>query len=706
MVGKGGRARMALVAAGFSAVALGFPLTAAASTQQAVFREVTAPAIPGAGAGYEAASCPSPTRCLVVGYTGTSSIVTETSDAGRTWTTVTVASGTSSQLDAISCPTATDCFAGGAAGGRPVVEVTHDGGVSWTAESVPRSALIDSISCPTTSDCVADGADNNNAQSLIATNDGGAAWSLRTSSRPVYPYSVSCTDATHCWIGGFGETFFTSDLGASLQPGVQLLPPGAFENSGATWDIDFVSQSTGYAMSEGQCGGTNVVTCPGGFFSSDDGGRRWMVISTWTFNQPAGYRIACSASTCFYAADADSHSVLERGPVSWKPFQQLPFTINGIACNPSASFCVVAGVGQNRAALYALGAAGPAPLPQPSPQLKPATVTPPVPLQSTLATSLATPASLITVPLTTLVNLLLVIALVVLVTFPAQLFNHTYEENHARLRSFWEAHAPWLKRLRRGSARLGAGRREAVAALVVLLVGALLGALLDPDFGANLRTLGLALGIALALSAGVAASGLSAGMYRRWRHRTARWKIRALPSGLLVAGVCVLVSRLVGFQPGYLYGVVGGVAFAGQLGARESGQEVAVASTTTLVLAVAAWLFWVPVSAGASSPNANFGMVLLQDFLAAFFVSALVGLVVGLVPLRFLPGQKLLGWHWGAWIAGFGLAAFALLEIMMRPQTAGAHVDGAPFWTTLALFLTFAAASVGFWGYFRVRPVD
>lgn len=175
-----------------------------------------------------------------------------------------------------------------------------------------------------------------------------------------------------------------------------------------------------------------------------------------------------------------------------------------------------------------------------------------------------------------------------------------------------------------------------------------------------------------------------------------------MPSALLVAVVCVLISRITQFQPGYLYGLIGGVTFTGHLNSREEGKEVAIASVGTLIVSIAAWLVWVPVSGAASADPANFGLALLENFLAALFLSGMVGLVIGLVPLRFLPGERVARWHRGAWAALFGVACLAVVEVMIRPQSsAGRHVE--PFWTTIGLFVAFGLASVLFWAYFKVQ---
>ncbi|HKW07334.1 MAG TPA: FGLLP motif-containing membrane protein [Candidatus Dormibacteraeota bacterium] len=323
---------------------------------------------------------------------------------------------------------------------------------------------------------------------------------------------------------------------------------------------------------------------------------------------------------------------------------------------------------------------------------------------STVSSSLSTPSAVIAAPVTLLVSAAIALAAVLLITFPSHLFNRTYEENHEVIRYWWERRFRWLLRLRLGVLAGGRRRsRDGFAFLAVVLCGGVLAALLDPRFGWSLRTLALFAGAVFALLAGSLVSFFAAGSYRVLRHKAGPWRLHALPSGLAVAAVCVLVSRLANFQPGYLYGLIGGVVFAGALSKREEGHVVAVTSLVTLSLALAAWIAWVPVSVRSTANPSDFGWALASNFLAALFVSGMVGLLIGLVPLRFLPGEKLAGWHRGVWGAVFGVAALSVIEVMLRPQTGGTRSAPAPLWVTGGLFLAFGVVSVLFWSYFRMR---
>jgi hypothetical protein len=695
------------------------------------FVPVAASALPSGGAGYGDGVCPSESRCYMVGVAAGHGIVTSTRDGAHTWSTSTIA-GTS-VLNAIACPSASTCFIGGnsTAGGAAIL-VTQDGGATWVAQQVPAGVFIASISCGSASACIAVGSppqsQTSSSSTVINTRDGGATWALAgfvsstpTSTRAQGLSLVRCVDTGHCWVGGPGA-LFTSDLGASWQdsplPG-SVCPPGTRVCNGIwseTVDIEFESATNGWVIGGEQCGGLGVTQCPGAAFHTSDGGASW-TLSPGSQMYPFSWQIACQGSTCLMVTQAFTHTVIvdtNNGGASWSTMQQLPTEIYALACSPSRSFCVAAGGLQNNPALLTLRVAGSASGSGSgsSGGGGPATsgaagaaggVSAPGAVVSPLGTSLATPAALSAAPLTALLNALVVLALILLVTFPSHLFNRTYDENHDTIQAWFERRFAWMRGVHQQTAAVRPSVRTTATFVAVLVVGALLATLLDPQAGLSLRSLALFCGAVLALTAGAAVTAAAAGIYRTVRREDRTWQLRALPSGLLVAGLCVLISRLTAFQPGYLYGLIGGVAFAGRLGQREQGREVAVASVAMLAVSVAAWLVWVPLSSAANAQPTNFVLALLENFLAALFVSGMVGLLIGLVPLRFLPGEKLARWHWGAWGAVFGVTALAVLEVMLAPQSSAAHVAGVPFWTTLGLFLGFGIASVSFWGYFRLR---
>jgi hypothetical protein len=173
--------------------------------------------------------------------------------------------------------------------------------------------------------------------------------------------------------------------------------------------------------------------------------------------------------------------------------------------------------------------------------------------------------------------------------------------------------------------------------------------------------------------------------------------------GLAVAAVCVLVSRLTDFEPGYLYGIICGVAFSRDLAKHEEGHLIVLNSMTKVVIGIAAWFSWYGINHFGSHPGAFFGTVLAEDFLASLFVSGLVSTVISLLPLRFLPGHKLQSWHRGAWLATFGISLFVLVQVLLRPRPGSSGHSHVPIVTTLLLFVVFGIGSVLFNRHFSKK---
>jgi hypothetical protein len=129
----------------------------------------------------------------------------------------------------------------------------------------------------------------------------------------------------------------------------------------------------------------------------------------------------------------------------------------------------------------------------------------------------------------------------------------------------------------------------------------------------------------------------------------------------------------------------------------------ALGSIASLVVAVIAWLIWVPVGHAAGVPGAPLPIVVLADMLAAIFVSGLVGTVIMLMPLRLLPGATLAAWNRWAWAVTFGGAVFGLVEVVLHSGSTPAHPGKAAIVTAVLLFVVFGGMTVGLRWYFSHR---
>ncbi len=300
-------------------------------------------------------------------------------------------------------------------------------------------------------------------------------------------------------------------------------------------------------------------------------------------------------------------------------------------------------------------------------------------------------------------DLVLVALVGLLMVFPAQIFNSTYEENHDRI-------TRRLRRRRAGAVEAaepavpGRARRVAVF-LGCAVVGTALGGLLDPDAGVDRATGALLAGVFLALVVAVLVTAAAGWLFRGARHQDRHWHLRAIPSALLVAVLCVLVSRLTHFQPGYLYGVLGGAVFAGALARKTEGRAEAVTLLAGLLVAIGAWVAFEPVAEAANRTDAGLVVLVGDSFLGSLFIGGIEGLLFSLVPLRFLPGYRVRQWGWLPWGALTLLTAFVFVHVLLVPQSGYLGRSTTVSATvTVALFGAFGVGSLLFWAWFRFRP--
>jgi hypothetical protein len=332
--------------------------------------------------------------------------------------------------------------------------------------------------------------------------------------------------------------------------------------------------------------------------------------------------------------------------------------------------------------------------------------------------ALPTPAEAFSSPGRIVASAAISIAALLFITFPANLFNKTFEENYDVIAAWWE---PRLRRFRRkpSSTSADAGEPaadeatataadtkatndEKVKFALVVIAGAIFGGLLNPKFGANSASVNSFVATLLSVITGTLVGTGVGFLYRRRKKYDVTRHFEALPAGLAIAALCVVLSRISDFQPGYLYGVVCGVAFAGTLAKNENGHIVALGHLATIAVAVIAWFVWVPVNTTALHHPGVFPLVILDDLLASLFVGGLVGSVINLIPVRFMPGHTLASWHRGAWMAVFGVAAFGMVEIVLFPSRHN-HAGHAPIITIIVLFVLFGGGSLVFREYFSRR---
>jgi hypothetical protein len=323
--------------------------------------------------------------------------------------------------------------------------------------------------------------------------------------------------------------------------------------------------------------------------------------------------------------------------------------------------------------------------------------------QSELVTAVPTPADISTDPETIAANVLLAIALILLIGFPADIFNSTLLEHYDEVRGWF---------------RFGRRRREAALARAEAwfdrlptpirlgtfgLMGSILYGLLDPNFGFNRPSVILVLGLLLAIATISTVLDL---LRVRYHDRVTRKhaRLRAFPLGLVMAGILVFFSRVGDFHPGYVFGVFTALAFEDELYDEEDGRGVAVAGVGLLVVALLALFLRGPVDQLAGPGGASFIVLVVDAALATLWIAGIQAVIWGLIPIKFMYGQKVLAWSKWGWLAIYGTGMLLFVHTLLHPGMGlYGNAAEASLLSVTMLFLGFGAFSLCFWAYFRFR---
>ena len=148
---------------------------------------------------------------------------------------------------------------------------------------------------------------------------------------------------------------------------------------------------------------------------------------------------------------------------------------------------------------------------------------------------------------------LLALALIIALGFPAEWFNDTiYNENKDRI----EGAVRRILHLAQGPEPDRTRLKRNVALIGFLLAGGLLTALLSPGFGINWSSLWFLSGAVAGLAGVLVGFSLPTIIYGRTHGYDGKYYV--LVGSVLVAIICVVLSRSLHFQPGYLYGLIAG----------------------------------------------------------------------------------------------------------------------------------------------------
>lgn len=290
------------------------------------------------------------------------------------------------------------------------------------------------------------------------------------------------------------------------------------------------------------------------------------------------------------------------------------------------------------------------------------------------------------------------------VLFSSVLLNQVLQEHRSEIDERTSRLTRPLRRFRGGSARTSTLRRTLEPVLILALTGIIYG-LLDPGFGLNRSSALLFLSVILGVGVVTyACSGVEALMTRRTFGVAAA--VRPYPASLAIAIASVAISRIIGLQPGVVYGFAASCAIIGPGGIdeRRQGRVTIFPVLTAILLSVTAWLAIEPLRANASVSSSFPGQVGIAAGIIVF-IGGLEGVAFNMIPLSVTDGGKLFRWRPPVWAAVAMLASFLFWHVVInRDRQFFDALRQAESLAVLALFLLYTSLSIGLWAYFRWRP--
>ena len=179
-----------------------------------------------------------------------------------------------------------------------------------------------------------------------------------------------------------------------------------------------------------------------------------------------------------------------------------------------------------------------------------------------------------------------------------------------------------------------------------------------------------------------------------------RGMLQPMPAALALVGISVLVSRLAGISPGFLFGIVLGVVYLRELRLRDEGRLGALGVGLTIAAGLLAWLGY-GIASTASGPG--FWNNLAIETFAAITLEALGTLVIALLPIDFLDGRTIFRWSKPAWVGLYVLTLLVFLFVVV-PMSGNWGVMSAPIFGWGTLFVVFGIVAIATWAIFRRFP--
>ncbi len=288
--------------------------------------------------------------------------------------------------------------------------------------------------------------------------------------------------------------------------------------------------------------------------------------------------------------------------------------------------------------------------------------------------------------------------------FPSEWLDSTYAENRERIQARARRRFPRLF-IDREKEKTTA-RRVTIGTMLFIgfvLFAGLINSFLDRGFGLNRTTLWLFLGQCIGVGIVTLTSQIPILLGGLREHRKVHMHV--LLGGMIIAIICVSVSRAVGLSPGYCYGLIAVFVLRPHTDQSDWGRLHAIASVCVLVVSTAAFFLTVPVFHAATSSHPSPFWLILNPALNVTFLGGFASLAFGMFPLPFLPGRHVRAWNKWAWMVITTVGLIGFVAVLLSPGSGSpSEVQHIALVPLIVAFGLFAVGSLAFMAYFHLRP--
>ena len=290
------------------------------------------------------------------------------------------------------------------------------------------------------------------------------------------------------------------------------------------------------------------------------------------------------------------------------------------------------------------------------------------------------------------------VILVLLIAVPTQLFNSASEKAGERIGS-------WRRR-RRERMRPRPKEEQAPAtvtpvawsgwplAALGVLGASVISAFVDPDLSFDAAGLRTILSILVSFVLDVVIGWFVLLLIVRRTHPGAIASFEFKPLTLVVVAAAVLLTRITGFQPGIVFGLVAGVAFAGVIGTAKT-RVALVGLGYAFAIGVLAWIGY-SIMAATAGEHPGAVLVFVQETLSSAAIAGIAALPIALLPVGALVGREVWRWNRGIWAAAYAVGLVGFFLVLM-PMPFSWQTVPLSLWTWIGLYLLYVVVAIGVW---------